>query len=505
MKRPRSALLLLLAAGLLLYAACRKTDSPAERPPADLTSQFFAFKSGTDPATLRVLREIQLRNSETGFVNEFARSNGLPIWDKAMVLQPSKPLPFQNVTGSPDTVLYIPLVLPGAGNTNGFIRAILNDTINISHWMAADYDEFPFSAPAGETKADEFASMLMLMDKNLFGTTTFKLLDGRLLKEPGGAVSNYQRLAKIIDIDTIPVPAICTTNVEVLHYLVQDPEHCTCPNGAASGGICADWQTGCEACSNTITVTVYTVNEGGCGGLGVTPVPTNPIGGTGGGTWNPGPIGGGGSGGIGWVPFEDEPVTTIPIDSILLRTSLFANKFSESLITLRNVRPGSEHYFLIVNNGVDSQAWHHTIGTGYEVNQNYNVWGGFQRLAGWHFHPDNDDGTPGSGPSGGDLDQMWQAKGYKNFVIYTECTNVRYALVVEDPAKINNWFRTCGISRFALNDTMFARILRDPTYSTNFQNVSVQVLLQLIGNSSTSGMGLYKSDNPDRTRFIKLN
>jgi len=308
--RIKISLLVLVVA--TIYASCRKADSPFERTTddktkTDLTEQFFSSKPGSSMASIRVLDEIRKRNNQLGFVSEFARTNGLPLWHEAIVTQSDEDPShnFGNTVQGGDTIVYIPLVLANTQYTNGFIRAILNDTISISNWVAGDYRHFPVSAAAGETSRNQYASMIMLMDNQVFGATKFKLTDSTILLPPGAVPTRYERLAKIASIDTVSGSNLCTGTIYNVTWLVQDAANCNCTNGASSpGGHCSDWQTGCTACSNTVSITIQ-VGDGGCGGgVSTPPSPTNPTGGSSGGTWNTGPTGGGSTGGgpVGWVP-----------------------------------------------------------------------------------------------------------------------------------------------------------------------------------------------------------
>ena len=337
------------------------------------------------------------------------------------------------------------------------------------------------------------------LDREVFNRTEFLIIDGRIFGEADTA--NY--IVKIVE-DTLQSSGRQSVLWPITSCdLVQVCHPCINNRGMNISVHCCSYITYDLVCT---TFWIDLGSGGGSGGGG------QGGGGSPGGGWDPPPCGEGEGRylyvnpcGGGWIPVEDEPpVNPEPIDSILTKAAKFANKFSDSLMTL-TLGYDSEYFFLIVNKGIDTQAWHFSGGTDLEVMQNYNVHSGFARIAAWHSHPDNADNSPGSGPSGGDLDQMWQARYFQNFVIFTECSNKRFAMVIENPQKVDNWFRTCGISRFALQDTMQARILRDPNYSTNFQEVSISKLLELIGNSSSSGIALYHSTNALKTTFAKLN
>lgn len=313
MKTKFWVLLTALLSVTLVNYHCRKqderyTNAVEEKDQSALVHEFLHTNAGTDPLVRSVATEIERREKLHQFVYEFARVNGLPVWNKAIVTLPSIKNVQQNASGAGgDSLVYIPLVIPDAVHTNGFIRAVINDSISLSYCLAKDYKNYSFSSSSPVTSADEFASLLMMMDKNVFGIKDFTITDQRLLLVPGQTVSaGISRSARITDVVSGTGNNLCEGTLFTVSWLVQDAANCTCANGASNGGVCHDWFNGCADCSNTVTISIN-VGASGCGGAGGEgPVGGGiPIGG--------GPSGGGTGSGGGQIPPYYPCVGTVAI------------------------------------------------------------------------------------------------------------------------------------------------------------------------------------------------
>jgi hypothetical protein len=300
MRKFQRKTLLFLAAATTIITACRKADQPVSvnntfLADTTITQQFFSIPVAADPVVQAIAKEIERRNGSKEFITEFAKNKGFAVWDKAILSFPKAKAGSNFGNTAADSLVYIPLVLQNTAVTNGFIRAVINDSISLSYCLAKDYKNYPFTTTTGATTADEFSSLLMLMDREVFGYNMFTITDNRLLNEPGSTnVSPYTRTAKILSA-TNGINAgnnLCEGTIYTVSWLVQDAANCTCANGASNGGVCQDWQAGCTACSNTVTITI-TVGGGSCGGGG-------PVGG--GTPTTGGPSGGGTGSGGGQIP-----------------------------------------------------------------------------------------------------------------------------------------------------------------------------------------------------------
>lgn len=261
-----------------------------------------------------VAKELERRNNIKEFVNEFAETKGFPIWNKAILsfAEKNSSNNFGNSGGNTDSLVYIPLVLQNTNTTNGFLRAVINDSISFSYCLAKDYKNYSFTSSTNIATADEFASLIMMMDKEVFGQNKFYLTDPRLLTGTGTGNVSQNRIAKIVSIENGTTGNnLCEGTIYTVSWLVQDPQSCTCVNGASTpGGVCQDWETGCLACSNTVTITITVGDDPGCGGTGGSG--EGPIGG--GTPISGGPSGGGTGGGSPppYYPCQNLPTSLLP-------------------------------------------------------------------------------------------------------------------------------------------------------------------------------------------------
>ena len=204
---------------------------------------------------------------------------------------------------------------------------------------------------------------------------------------------------------------------------------------------------------------------------------------------------------------------TEPIDSILKKISELANLYSDSIYNL-SLNQRAEYSFTIVaghNNILDT--FHvHTNGSGMAVVPTLRVPMG-KRLRGiWHSHIVDEpipltDTTARSGPSGDDVGNLFDLLNLDPSVpILTDCGNIRYALVVENSKKANTFFRTPGNGPLLLYNKLLQLVHADPrVYTSEFQNLTIEKLLLILGSSASHGIALYKSNNVTKTTYTKLN
>ena len=188
--KAKKMLFLLLACLLsfsITFNSCKKNDitiDPVEREQAPKSSKFFSVKADTDPVVKRIVADIIKRNNSKEFVTGFAGKNGYPVWDK--ILANKIKLVNSSFTASnlnsTDTIILIPLVLEGQQRVNGFIKAVINDSIKMSYSLACDYKNYPFNSDEPGNSAENFATLIMTLDKLVFGYNKFTITDSLLFK-----------------------------------------------------------------------------------------------------------------------------------------------------------------------------------------------------------------------------------------------------------------------------------------------------------------------------------
>lgn len=310
LKRKSNLPLLLMTFILSIsFYACTKLDTRSiEIEPihntAEVTSRFFTVPPSTNKITQKVISEIKRRNNSKEFVTVFATTIGYPVWDKAIITsQPRK----QNTSSSfannsvgnsiIDTSVIIPFVLYESKRVHGFIKACINDSINLSYKLAKDYKGYPKALSNSDTSltSTKFAGLIMSLEKDVFGYTEFKITDYQNIFQKNGNLYSYSSpfLVKVGN-----ESSNLMENMTVC-YTVQTP-FCNCARDDGSCDMCYDpcaW----ELCLD------YDVVTGGGGPINGGGSGNNGSGNSGGG----GPIGGG-------IPYDPPPCIPVVVNPSLL-------------------------------------------------------------------------------------------------------------------------------------------------------------------------------------------
>jgi hypothetical protein len=301
-----------LLLGIIILNSCTKIDTdklqmdiPINK--IDITEKFFYASPKTDVITKRVLENLKEKNSKFEFVENFVMENGYPIWDKAIISTKTRSYNsiINSVSGQTDTIIQIPLVLPNTSKVNGFIAAVLNDSINYNLYIGKDYYKYSFNdVPEDSINADKAAMQIMLLDKAVFGFTDFAINDNRLFSNQNNYNINApQRIIKISNNNGNIGNIVPACESVIIDWFVIDCGfygNCTinwyqqinvCPNygGGSGGGIPSGGGspfppplggTGipCSGCGSGPSGSPNGTGSGGTGngGLGWTPTPINP-------------------------------------------------------------------------------------------------------------------------------------------------------------------------------------------------------------------------------------
>lgn len=249
------------------YFGCTKFDfSPELNRTNDKLnpSDFFVAKSPSKPATQKVINFLKLRNETKEFVTKFANDNGYPVWNKTLEINaPHKSngeiyqSSFSNISGNNnDTIVYIPIVLSGQNAVNGFIKAIVNDSILVSFSLGQDYKNYPFDNSSANDGASQFSSFIMMLDHEVFGHTEFRILDKRLFNLQSSHPNNTTVKIKLNNIDSAnSLNANLMSGTTSVCWVVQTAASaggtCTCGSG---GCWCWDGPTGVGCCGAQVCI-----------------------------------------------------------------------------------------------------------------------------------------------------------------------------------------------------------------------------------------------------------
>ncbi len=165
-----------------LFLACSKTEIAPQEPDTkeQISSKFFDAPSDTDPSIRKVVSRLKEMNSRHEYISSFAKLNGYPVWNKVLaVVAKNQTQSFASSLGK-DTVAFIPLVLDNATEVNGFIRVRLSDSIAINYSLAKDYKAYPREVNGIIATADEFALLIMKLNKVVFDYKYFEITDHSL-------------------------------------------------------------------------------------------------------------------------------------------------------------------------------------------------------------------------------------------------------------------------------------------------------------------------------------
>lgn len=231
MKRSTQVLLpILLCLAMNLFQGCLKRDIQADNR-TESARRFFQTKGVVKPVVTRVMNNLEKQNKLTGFVAEIAAKYGNPIWDKAIVQKSSNPYAnrhkrsttkgaknsFANDSTSnlSDTTVYIPLALDNGNEVDAYIKAeIADSTEYLTLYGADEYQKFlpnPYTGLMEKENAEDYAKLFMILGKEVFGTTQYKVTDSRLFKEdfPDSIKSKVIPFVSIIDAPTQKLSDYC--------------------------------------------------------------------------------------------------------------------------------------------------------------------------------------------------------------------------------------------------------------------------------------------------------
>lgn len=176
-----------LITAILCNLSCQKELSIDLNRKLSIKEKFFEHSYKTDKLILRVIDEIRNRNNKKEFVADFAIKNGFAVWEKPIISYPhSKSATLNGFTHSnieepvSDTFAYIPIVQENADKVNGFILAKISGGVELLYSLAKDYKAFSFEGLGGLNDATKFVLTNLLLNKEVFGISDYKITDYRL-------------------------------------------------------------------------------------------------------------------------------------------------------------------------------------------------------------------------------------------------------------------------------------------------------------------------------------
>ena len=308
---------MLFSVTALFYFGCKKFDFSPNKPEKTneaITAEFFTLPPNTNPAVQKVAAALKSINDKTPFIPDIAKVYGNIVWDKCLLFTDAGQqtdanqftnAPIQIGTSAGATVVILPMVMPNGKYVDAFFKAVVGETTVLTEFYRnSDYLALPKQNTqyANEhpniTTAENFAIMLMRLDKEVFGYKQFSVKDKSLFANGivAEGAANIEKQISFNDTNNISTAAqlSCTTYTEttITSYIdcpwLKDNQNCP----TAAPGQC----DGClQYCTKTVsTSTSHTechwVSGGGSGTGGWPSFPPVGGGGTGGGNPPPCPV-----------------------------------------------------------------------------------------------------------------------------------------------------------------------------------------------------------------------
>ncbi len=172
---------------------CTKIDlQPLQKNESAFFQRFFQVDSTAPRSVLLVANELKRQHAFTGFIDEFARKEGLPVWGKAIIVKGNAQ---SFTTTEEDEKIIIPLVQYDTAKVKAALEATIDaitDEVFIKIFRFADYTALPYGPVTDSTySAEKYVLKLIYLDELVFGQRDYGLLDNELFKDiatatPGG-------------------------------------------------------------------------------------------------------------------------------------------------------------------------------------------------------------------------------------------------------------------------------------------------------------------------------
>ena len=290
MKLIQNRFLLTIFALVLSITSCKKTDFIDNQNLAtekQLIEQFTKVPKHLNPLLQVIANKLNEMDSKSPFIIKLGNKVGVPLWDKVQYHSKNSSNGYGIETENSDVTIIVPLSVPNSNEVNGFIATVIdnnNVVKNINEYDKFNYSLLGYDKANTELDAEDVALQSLILQNDVFGNATFKILDSNLFS----SFITGTPTKKIFEISLSPSPPNSATNSRVV---VIKSNHCTHhdgigPNGH-EGGDCDE----CDWCGK-FDYTIFYYNSasdlGSGGGFGFGG--SNGLGGLGGGGWISSPL-----------------------------------------------------------------------------------------------------------------------------------------------------------------------------------------------------------------------
>jgi hypothetical protein len=471
--------------------------------------QFFKPKNAVTKKVQKLIDRLILLNESNQFVSKLADADGMPVWDK-VECKKSNTLA-RGLSDSTEEYI-IPLTVNEKSLSSLLeIKATPTNIIDIDNYTANDYlYKKVYESNPDIQKIMELMVMFFYMENKTFGNMEFFNIPSKYF--PNITELDVNGNKTIVIKDVLPQQDYYITICKIVR--LTNVTNSTNNDAVIFGEECTQYWGG-------------PIDNGGYNtGPGTDPV----IGGGGGGS------GGGGSGNPPYVYpplppcphtawYRGEPVAAIggepacdPIRPIVVADttpslvpdsmpgilSRACDKQMDSLYKWGMQNGFREQSFILVKKDGHIYPKNFLPGfrSGDKTRVNYTLEPQETLLSFCHIHAEDTINFYRTSFSGDDLVEFNKNANVVGYTAILEVGNARYAFVLEDIQKKSAF----NISKKGNHSRLFSNLV--DSLSTQFPNgqyCTEQAWKQYLGSSSISGIVIYKSTDPNKNNFIKLN
>jgi hypothetical protein len=143
-------------------------------------SEKFLSLPVTVPTSIKKIAEyIRIKNQQKGFLDKFIQKEGFAIWDKAFIRQiQSKQRNGESQIGTEEMEVLIPLVFRDSSSVHAALACkIKNDSVYINLLDGRTYKSHNADSARTGINGRKLSLILMLLNKEVFGHTIFRIKD----------------------------------------------------------------------------------------------------------------------------------------------------------------------------------------------------------------------------------------------------------------------------------------------------------------------------------------
>lgn len=239
-------ILLIFISTIVITMGCRKADQFLNENhllDKQIIEAFTTVPVQLNPSLQKIAKYLQEKDKQSPFITNISSKVGMPIWEKAQFKKSKTHNVAARTNSNDDSTVLIPLSLPNSYEVSGFITATLDENNNVV--SASEYDKFNYQLlgynnSVSIADAEDVVIQCLILQKEVFGVTTFKLLDNRLF-DTDNDTSNFRRNYEI------SLSEVNQSSAERIRVVVVKSNHCTHHDGIGPNGN-PDEKAECDEC-----------------------------------------------------------------------------------------------------------------------------------------------------------------------------------------------------------------------------------------------------------------